>query len=238
MPSPRNGINPSDLARRIDHTLLRPTATSAEFIKLFDEALKYGFWSVCVPPSRVAMAVERLKGTPVKVCAVVGFPLGYSCAATKRGEARRAIAEGADEVDMVMNIGAFKGGELSTVRKEIGDISEACKARGRTLKVIIECCYLTDEEKVAAARMAERMGADYVKTSTGFGPGGATAEDVALLHRSLAGAAKVKASGGISTLAKALEMIGAGADRIGTSSGAAIMEGLPGSSRAPRVRRR
>ena len=238
MPGPKGGIDPSDLARRIDHTLLRPAATSAEFSRLFDEALKYGFWSVCVPPSRVAMAASRLKGTHVKVCAVVGFPLGYSSATTKRDEARRAIKEGADEIDVVMNIGAFKGGELPAVMKEIEGVSAVCKAGGRILKVIIECCYLTDDEKVKAARMVERAGADYVKTSTGFGPGGATAEDVALLHRTLAGTAKVKASGGISTLAKAVEMVKAGADRIGTSSGAAIMEELAGPSQAPRVRRR
>ncbi|HME19214.1 MAG TPA: deoxyribose-phosphate aldolase, partial [Nitrososphaerales archaeon] len=169
---------------------------------------------------------------------VVGFPLGYSAPAIKREEARRAVQDGADEIDMVMNIGAFKGGELSTVRKEIDGVAGVCRTGGKILKVIIECCYLTDDEKAKAARLAERLGADYVKTSTGFGPSGATVDDVALLHRSLAGTAKVKASGGISTLDKALDMIQAGADRIGTSSSVGIMDELARRSRARRVKKR
>jgi len=169
---------------------------------------------------------------------VIGFPLGYSSPTIKREEARRAIQEGADEIDMVMNIGAFKGGGLSTVRGEIRGVAALTKTHGKVLKVIIECCYLTDDEKVGAARLAERLGADYVKTSTGFGPSGATVEDVALLRRSLAGSTKVKASGGISTLAKALDMVRAGADRIGTSSSVAIMGELAQSNQTRRVRKR
>ena len=226
------------MAARIDHTLLKPTATSAECDRLFDEAVQYRFWSVCIPPSRVALAAARLVGTGVKVCTVVGFPLGYSSPGAKADEARGAIKEGADEIDMVMNIGAYKGRELETVRSEVKAVSTVCKNAGKVLKVIIECCYLTDEEKEKAGRLAERLGANYVKTSTGFGPGGATVGDVALLHRSLIGTAKVKASGGIGTLAKALAMLDAGADRIGTSSGVAIMEELARSRRATPIKKR
>jgi len=179
---------------------------------------------VCIPPSRVKAAAKRLKGTGVKVCTVIGFPLGYAAPETKREEARRAMLEGADEIDMVMNIAAFKDQDLDLVSRDIGGIAEDCKFARRTLKVIIECCYLADEEKVAAGRLAESLGADYVKTSTGFGPSGATVADVSLLHLKLRGSARVKAAGGISSLSKALEMIQAGADRLGTSSGASIMQ--------------
>ena len=227
----------SQLAKLIDHTLLRPTATPADFARLFSEAVTYRFWSACVPPSMVAAAARRLRGSGVKVCTVVGFPLGFSSAASKRDEALLAIEDGADEIDMVMNIGAFKGGDRAAVRREVEEVARACGAEKKVLKVIIECCYLTDEEKVDAARIAGRAGADFVKTSTGFGPGGATVEDVALLHETLHGSAKVKASGGISTLAKALGMINAGAERIGTSSSVVIMEELSGS-KGRGVRRR
>jgi deoxyribose-phosphate aldolase len=226
MLAPSRQFDWSELSRHIDHTLLKPTATTPDFEKLFDEAVKYNFFSVCVPPSRVPSAAKRLRGTGVKVCAVVGFPLGYNSPEVKREEARRAMLEGAQEIDMVMNVSAFKGGEFDLVARDIDGIASDCRFAKRVLKVIIECCYLTDEEKVKAAKLAERMGADYVKTSTGFGPSGATVSDVVLLRRSLQPKTRIKAAGGISTLAKALEMIEAGADRLGTSSGAIIMEEL------------
>ena len=220
--APGHQFRLSELARHIDSTLLKPTATVPEFDALFDEAAHFGFWSVCVPPSIVKRAAGRLGGTGVKVCTVVGFPLGYASPETKRDEALRAVQDGADEIDMVMNLGAFKSGDLSLVSREIESIASVCRSSGKLLKVIIECCYLDGEEKVKAAKLAERAGADYVKTSTGFGSGGATIEDVALLAKSLSGA-KVKASGGVSSLEKAVAMMEAGADRIGTSSGSKIM---------------
>lgn len=233
MLSPGHQFEWSELAKHIDHTLLKPTATAADIDKLCDEGVKYGFWSVCIPPSYVAHAAQRLKGTGVKVCAVIGFPLGFSTGATKRAEAQQAIQDGADELDMVMNIGAFKSGDLPLVAREIEEVAGDCRASKRLLKVIIECCYLTEDEKVKAARLAERSGAAYVKTSTGLGPSGATVEDVTLLHRSLVGTAKIKASGGISTLEKAMVMIDAGADRIGTSSGAKIIEEMKALAARP-----
>jgi deoxyribose-phosphate aldolase len=217
----------SEFVKRIDHTLLKPTATSTDVDKLCDEALRFDFWSVCVAPSRVRQAAERLRGSGVKVCTVVGFPLGFSLGSVKLDEAKVAVRDGADEIDMVMNVGAFKSGDRMTVSREIEEIASFCLSAGKVLKVIIECCYLTDEEKVAAARLAERAGADFVKTSTGFGTGGATVEDVALLRRALAETTKIKAAGGISSLEKALAMIRAGADRIGTSSGSSIMAEWP-----------
>jgi deoxyribose-phosphate aldolase len=224
MASSQPELLPAELAKHIDHTLLKPTATPSDFLRLFEEARRHGFWSVCVPPSEVKLAAAHMKGSGVRVCTVVGFPLGFSSSRSKREEARLAMDEGADEIDMVMNIGAFKGGDFDTVSGEIRDVSSDCRGVHKVLKVIIECCYLTNEEKVKAARIAESMGADYVKTSTGFGPSGATVEDVTLLRRSLALTTKIKAAGGIGTLAKALDMIRAGADRIGTSSGVAIIE--------------
>jgi deoxyribose-phosphate aldolase len=212
-----------ELAKYIDHTFLHATATVSDIDRLCDEALKHSFWSVCVGPYYVRHAAKRLRGSGVKVCSVVGFPLGFSFGRAKLTEAEEEIGAGADEIDMVMNLGAFKSEEYAVVSGEIEEISEFCRSCGRLLKVIIECCYLTDEEKVRASQLAERAGADFVKTSTGFGTGGATAKDVALIKRALAGTAKVKAAGGIHTLGETLEMIRAGADRIGTSSGAKIM---------------
>lgn len=212
-----------ELAKYIDHTFLLPTATVPDIDRLCDEALRYNFWSVCVGPSYVRHAARRLRGSGVKVCSVVGFPLGFTFERVKLTEAEEEIGAGADEIDMVMNIAAFKSEHYELVSHEIEEVAEFCKSCGRLLKVIIECCYLTDEEKVRAAQLAERAGADFVKTSTGLGPSGATTKDVTLLKRALAGTARVKAAGGIHTLDQALEMIKAGADRIGTSSGAKIM---------------
>ena len=216
-------LSRSEFAKRIDHTLLRPTATRDDVGLLCEEALRFDFWSVCVAPSYVRQAAEHLRGSGVRVCAVVGFPLGFSTGSVKLAEARKAVEDGADEIDMVMNLGAFKSGDYSLVSREIENVAMYCRDARKVLKVIIECCFLTDDEKVNAGRLTERSGADYVKTSTGFGTGGATVEDVSLLKRSLVGTAKIKAAGGIGTLEKALAMISAGAGRIGTTSGAKIM---------------
>jgi deoxyribose-phosphate aldolase len=215
-----------ELAKYIDHTLLLPTATIVDIDRVCDEALRNSFWSVCIGPSYVRHAAKRLKGSEVKVCSVVGFPLGFTFDRVKLSEAEEEIGAGADEIDMVMNIGAFKCEDYNQVSREIEEVAEFCHSCGRILKVIIECCYLTDEEKVKASQLAERAGADFVKTSTGLGPSGATSKDVALIKRALTGTAKVKAAGGIRTLDDALGMIIAGADRIGTSSGAKIMAQL------------
>lgn len=215
------------LARRIDHTLLKATATTTDIDRLCEEAQRFDFWSVCVAPCNVKRAKGRLEGSEVRVCAVVGFPLGSDTASIKLAEAVKAVEDGADEIDAVMNIGAFKSGDHDLVFNEINSLAQFCHSRSKILKVIIECCYLTDEEKVRASRLAELAGADFVKTSTGMGTGGATVEDVRLLRRSLLAKTKIKAAGGIGTLEMAMSMIAAGADRIGTSSGAKIMGEWP-----------
>jgi deoxyribose-phosphate aldolase len=216
-----------EFARLIDHTLLKATATGADVDQLCAEALRFDFWSVCVAPFNVRRASGNLKGSEVKVCAVVGFPLGADPANIKLAEAVTAVENGADEIDMVMNIGAFKSGDSDTVFAEVKNLAQFCHAKSKLLKVIIECCYLTDEEKVKAGRLSELAGADFVKTSTGMGTSGATVEDVRLLRRTLLPQTRIKAAGGIGTLEKALSMVGAGADRIGTSSGAKIMSEWP-----------
>jgi deoxyribose-phosphate aldolase len=230
MLAPRHQVSRSELARKIDHTLLSPTATVTDVDRLCDEAVKYGFWSVCIGAAYVPRAVERLRGSGVKVCTVVGFPLGFTEGEVKLAAAKKAVEEGADEIDMVMNLGAFKSADYGLVSNEIRSVARYCDSAHKVLKVIIETCYLTDEEKVRAAQLAESAGADYVKTSTGFGTCGATAADVALLRRTLHGT-KVKASGGIRTLDMALQMIEAGADRIGTSSSTKILDEWEGKSK-------
>ncbi len=220
----RGAFGKHEFAKCVDHTLLKPYATASDIDRLCAEASKLGFWSVCVGSFYAKRAAENLRGSGVKVCSVVGFPLGFSPTRVKLAETKAAIKDGADEIDMVMNLGAFKSGDYDFVFQEIEDVVKTCHGAHKLLKVIIECCYLNDDEKVGAARLAERAGADYVKTSTGFGTGGATVEDVALLKKSLAGSARIKAAGGIGTLEKALEMIKAGADRIGASSSVKIME--------------
>jgi len=217
----------SELARFIDHTLLKPVATTAEIDALCEEALKYGFWAVCVNPCHVRQAAKRLAGSGTVVSSVVSFPFGTSTTGLKLMEARTAIADGAREVDMVSNIGALKSGDTGLYFSDINEVAAFCGRSNTVLKVILECCYLTDDEKVRGARLAEQAGANFVKTSTGFGTGGATVGDVALLRKVLTNRTGVKAAGGIGTLAKALEMIRAGADRIGTSSGTRILEELP-----------
>ncbi|MBQ1288182.1 MAG: deoxyribose-phosphate aldolase [Erysipelotrichaceae bacterium] len=211
-----------ELNKYFDHTLLKADARKEAVIKLCKEAKEYGFASVCVNPDFVALCAEELKGTDVKVCTVVGFPLGSMISEAKAFEAAKAIEQGAKEVDMVINISALKDGDLDYVTKDIRTVKEAC---GSTLlKVIIETCLLTNEEKIQACECALKAGADYVKTSTGFSKAGATPEDVKLMKDTVGNNAKVKAAGGIHTLAEANAMIAAGADRLGCSASVAIME--------------
>ena len=210
-----------NLAKYIDHTILKPVARLADIEHLCNEAKQYGFASVCVNPCWVALAAKALQGSGVKVCTVVGFPLGANTSASKAFETELAVKEGADEIDMVINIGALKSGMPGAVEADISAVRQACK--GKILKVIIETSYLTLEEKIQACRIAAGRGADFVKTSTGFSDGGATVEDIALMVKE--SGIKVKASGGIKTREDALKMIEAGASRLGTSSGIKIITG-------------
>ncbi len=218
-------MSENTLARSIDHTLLKADARKEDIIKLAEEAKTYKFASVCVNPAWVAVAYEVLKDTPeVKVCTVIGFPLGSSTSETKAFETTNAIANGAGEVDMVINIGALKDGNNELVKSDIAAVVEA--ARGKALtKVIIETCLLTEEEKIRACKLSVEAGADFVKTSTGFSSGGATKEDIALMRATVGPTIGVKASGGVRSAEDALVMIGAGASRIGTSGGVAIAKG-------------
>lgn len=212
------------LAKMIDHTLLRADATQSEMAKLTEEAKQYQFASVCVNPGWVAYAAEQLQGTGVDICTVIGFPLGASTSETKAFETKDAIAKGATEVDMVINISALKDGKDDYVEQDIRAVVEA--AAGKALvKVIIETCLLTDDEKVRACQAAVQAGADFVKTSTGFSTGGATPEDIALMRRTVGPDVGVKASGGVRSLEDMQKMIEAGATRIGASSGVKIMQG-------------
>jgi len=211
------------IAQHIDHTLLKPSATRQDICRLCDEAKQYGFYSVCVNPCWVSYAKECLRGSNVKVCTVIGFPLGANTTAVKAYETQEAVKNGADEIDMVINIGALRAKEYEVVLSDIKAVREACA--GKILKVILETSQLTDEEKIKACELATQAQADFVKTSTGFVGGGATAKDVALMRKSIAPAMQVKASGGIRTRADYDAMIAAGATRIGASSGIAIIEG-------------
>ena len=213
-------MNPAKL---IDHTLLKPAATQADIQHLCDEARQYGFWSVCVNPYWVPFAKKALQGTDVKVCTVIGFALGATTSATKAFEAQQAVQNGADELDMVLNMGALKSGDEATVLADIQAVRKVCQ--GHILKVIIETSQLTQEEKVKACQLASQAGADFVKTSTGFNGGGATVEDVALMRKSVPARVQVKASGGVRTRADFDAMVAAGAARIGTSGGVRIIEG-------------
>lgn len=214
----------TELARFIDFTLLRPQTTGMEAENFLEAAAEYPFASVCVPPIYVSKAVKRLEKTSIRVGTVAGFPLGFEPREVKLHQALWACDEGASEIDMVMNISAFRSGDYDTVAEEISSIKGALSRK--VLKVIIEACYLSDKEKIRACGLVAGAGADFVKTSTGFGPGGATAKDVRLLCEAAEGRIKVKAAGGIRTLDAALEVIEAGADRIGTSSGVEIIEEL------------
>jgi len=213
-------------AALLDHTLLKPEATPEEVRRLCEEGARWGFATVVVNPCYVRLAAERLAKSGVPAGSVAGFPLGASSPEVKRREAERALEDGAAEVDMVLAIGALRAGENAVVEADIRGVAQACRKRKALLKVILECALLTEEQKKTAARIAVRAGADFVKTSTGFGPGGATADDVALLRAVVGSGTGVKASGGIRTLADAVKMLAAGASRIGTSSGVAILEEL------------
>jgi deoxyribose-phosphate aldolase len=215
----------SELARYIDHTLLRPEATEAEVGRLVEEAAEHGFASVCIPPVHVPLAAEILRGAAVAVGTVVGFPLGYVHPEARRAESRQAVADGARELDTVLNLSWLKsGGDHRVLDDLAGWVGAMRRERdGLILKVILETCLLTDEEKARGARLAVESGADFVKTSTGFSKGGATLDDVALLARTVAGKIGVKASGGIRDAATARAMIAAGATRLGTSSGVGIV---------------
>jgi len=212
------------IAKTIDHTLLKPYATEDDIRRLCDEAIQYGFAAVCINPIYVSLAYRILKETDIKVCTVIGFPLGSTFKEVKVEEAKHAVEEGASEVDMVINLPMLKSKRYDYVEEEIRNIKKAIG--DNILKVIIECCYLTDEEKVAAAKIVEKAGADYVKTSTGFGQYGARIEDVKLLRSVLSPHVKVKAAGGIRTGEQALSFLEAGADRLGTSFGTKIIDEL------------
>lgn len=211
------------LNKYIDHTLLKPDASQEQIETLIEEAKKYDFASVCVNPTWVSFAAQALKGTDVKVCTVIGFPLGANTPELKAFETSDAIQNGANEVDMVINIGALKSRNFDLVERDIRAVVEA--AKGTLVKVIIETCLLTDDEKVRACQIAQKAGADFVKTSTGFSTGGATVADVALMRKTVGPDMGVKASGGARSYEDALAFIKAGATRIGASSGVAIMEG-------------
>ena len=217
-----------DWASLIDHTLLKPEATENDIKKLCNEAIQFGFASVCVNPSWVKKASEFLRGADVPVCTVIGFPLGATLPDVKAYEARRAIFNGAREVDMVINIGALKSGDDCAVEDDIRAVREAAHENGVLLKVIIETALLTDEEKIRACLAAKNAGADFVKTSTGFAKGGATVEDVNLMRRTVGNALGVKASGGVKGIADARAMFEAGATRIGASVGVKIAQEASG----------
>jgi len=219
----------SELARLIDHTALGPDVDRARVEKLCQEAIQHKFYAVCIPPTFVGLARQILRDTGIKVCTVVGFPHGQHRPEVKAMEARLSVEEGADEVDMVINVPALKTGDYAYVLGEIRAVREATQkaARPIVLKVILECALLTDEEKVAGAILAKAAGADFVKTSTGFGPGGATPEDVALLRRTVGPNFGVKAAGGIRDYQTAVRMVEAGANRIGASRSLEILAGAP-----------
>jgi len=223
-------MDKQQIARMIDHTLLKADATKEAIVKLAEEAKQYKFASVCVNPTNVATAYEVLKDTPeVKVCTVIGFPLGASTPEVKAYEVKDAIANGATEVDMVINIGALKDKQDELVERDIRAVVEAAHGKALT-KVIIETCLLSEEEKVRACKLSVRAGADFVKTSTGFQAGGATAADISLMRQTVGPDIGVKASGGIRSYEDFQAMVAAGATRIGASSGVAIMQGEQSSS--------
>ena len=219
------------LAAMIDHTLLKPEATPDQIAQLCYEARKHSFASVCVNPTHVKLCAQLLKGSPVKVCTVVGFPLGATPPEVKAFETQQAIDEGAGEIDMVINIGAIKAKDYEVAARDVRAVVRAAHAKGAIVKVIIEAALLSDEEKVAACLIAKEAGADFVKTSTGFGPGGATAADVALMRKVVGPGMGVKAAGGIRNLLDAQKMIEAGADRIGASAGVKIVAEASGEAK-------
>ena len=214
----------AELTRMIDHTLLKPEARAEEITRLCQEALQYRFAAVCIHPCRIPLAARLLTNTPVKVDTVIGFPLGATLPQVKVYEAEQALLAGAQEVDMVLNIGALKDSDDRLVQADIAEVVRACHRKGAICKVIIEAALLTEEEKVQACRWAQAAGADFVKTSTGFGPGGARVEDVALMRRTVGPEMGIKAAGGIRDYPSARAMIEAGATRIGASAGVKILQ--------------
>ena len=218
------GGAPAGIASMIDHTLLKPDATRHDIEELCREAAQFEFATVCVNPAWVALAAQRLAGTRVGVCSVVGFPLGATTCDVKGYETRRAIFDGAREIDMVINVGALKSGDLRVVERDIEAVTVPCRESGVLSKVIIEAALLTDDEKVTACTLAKAAAADYVKTSTGFGPGGATAADVALMRRVVGADMGVKAAGGVRDLESLKAMVAAGATRVGASAGVKIVQ--------------
>ncbi len=221
-------IDPTQLAQFIDHTLLKPEATEAQIRAVCEEAAQYGFASVCVNPTWVALATELLAESPVRVCSVVGFPLGATLTNVKAYEARQVVSQGAREVDMVINVGRLKSGQDDLVREDIARVVKAARKESPdepvTVKVIIETALLTRDEKIRACELAMAADADFVKTSTGFNGGGATIEDVALMRRVVGEKLGVKAAGGIRTLKDAMAMLAAGANRLGASAGVKIVQ--------------
>jgi len=217
------GLNPA-IAALIDHTLLKPEATSDDIRRLCREARQYGFASVCVNPYWAPLAAAELKGSPVKVCAVVGFPLGASATEIKAAEAEYAVRAGAQELDMVINVGALRSGDQEAVLQDIQAVVDVARRAGALVKTILETALLDDNQKVVACTLARMAGADFVKTSTGFGPGGATAEDVALMRLTVGEKLGVKAAGGIRSLEDLKNMVAAGATRIGASASVKIIE--------------
>jgi deoxyribose-phosphate aldolase len=220
------------VASMIDHTLLKPDATRANIEELCREAAQFRFATVCVNPTWVALSARLLAGSGVGVCSVVGFPLGATTPDVKGYETRRAIFDGAREIDMVINVGALKSGDLRVVERDIESVTTPCRDGGVLSKVIIEAALLTDEEKITACTLAKAAGADYVKTSTGFGPGGATAADVALMRRVVGAEMGVKAAGGVRDLEGMKAMIAAGATRVGASAGVKIVQQARGEQPA------
>ena len=226
------GGRTGEIAGLIDHTLLKPDATRGGIEQLCREAAEFRFATVCVNPTWVALAARLLRDSPVAVCAVVGFPLGATTPDVKHYETRRAIFDGAREIDMVINVGALKSGDLRLVERDIEAVTGPCRDCGATSKVIIEAALLTDDEKVTACTLAKAAGADFVKTSTGFGPGGATAADVALMRRVVGAEMGVKAAGGVKDLGSLQAMVTAGATRVGASAGVRIVQESRGGTPA------
>jgi deoxyribose-phosphate aldolase len=225
-----DGGGAGEVAGLIDHTLLKPEATAAEVEKLCREAAEFRFATVCVNPTWVALSSRMLRGTGVGVCSVVGFPLGATTPDVKQYETRRAIFDGASEIDMVINIGALKSGDIRLVEQDIEAVTSPCRSSGVVSKVIIEAAFLSDEEKVTASTLTKAAGADFVKTSTGFGPGGATVADVMLMRRVVGDDIGVKAAGGVRDLDQMKAMVAAGATRIGASAGVRIVKESRGES--------
>lgn len=222
-------ITPKQLAQMIDHTLLKPDASESQIVQLCQEAIAYHFWSVCINPFWIPRVCQELNGTPIHICTVIGFPLGATSSRSKAAETEKAIEDGAHEVDMVLNVGALKSQNIRAVLEDIQAVVQAAKGKA-LVKVILETGLLTDAEKIKACELSVEAGADFVKTSTGFGPDGATVADIALMRQTVGPHIGVKASGGVRDLDTALAMIDAGATRIGTSSGIAILSGAQPAS--------